>query len=249
MSYFGVGVRSNPAYDGSPVQRVSLIPVVRYYRGAVFVRTTQGVFEGGGRINVSRGLAFGVQLAYESGRRARERDILNPDDHSSVPGSLVRGTSPAPTPNYDLGAGASIGTHLEFDKEVGPVPINLLGRIRQNVDFDRGAQLDLRFTSGIYGNQRIRIGIFAQETWANAKSSDTYYGITEVQPGSVFPAFDARSGRLFTGAGFIGSIDVIPELLLVWSAEHRRLHGDAAHSPLVRRTSNQYFSIGVARRF
>jgi outer membrane scaffolding protein for murein synthesis (MipA/OmpV family) len=121
--------------------------------------------------------------------------------------------------------------------------------MRQNVDFDRGAQLDLRFSSGIYGNQVIRIGVFIQETWANAGSSETYYGTTEVRTGSVLPAFDAGSGRLYTGAGFIGSIDAGSATLVVWSAEHRRLHGDAARSPLVRRSSNQYFSVGVARRF
>jgi hypothetical protein len=47
----------------------------------------------------------------------------------------------------DINPGASVGLHIEWDQFVGPMPITLLGRWRQNVDGDRGAQADLRATA------------------------------------------------------------------------------------------------------
>jgi outer membrane scaffolding protein for murein synthesis (MipA/OmpV family) len=246
--YFGLGVRSNPEYDGAPVQQPNVIPVVRYYGRTLFVRTTQGVFEGGARAGLRPGLALGLQVAYEAGYRVSESDILRPHG-PELPTLVVRGSVVAVRPTYEVDAGASIGPHLEFDKTIGAVPINVLGRLRRRVSGDSGSQVDLRFSSGIYGNQRIRMGLFVQETWANTRSMQMYYGIPVAAPGSDLPAFETHGGRLFTGFGLMGSIDVTPTYLIVWSAEHRLLSGDAARSPLTRQTSNQYFSIGMARRF
>ena len=63
----GVAARSRPKYDGSDRQTTDAIPVLRYSDGALFARTTQGMLEGGARVNVLDGLAIGVQLAYEVG--------------------------------------------------------------------------------------------------------------------------------------------------------------------------------------
>lgn len=65
----GSGVRSRPVYDGSGDQTTDLIPVVRYYGGPWFARTTQGILEGGARFALNPGLDGGVQLAYEQGPR------------------------------------------------------------------------------------------------------------------------------------------------------------------------------------
>lgn len=43
----GPGLRSRPAYDGSASQRTELVPVIRYFGERWFVRSTQGVLEGG----------------------------------------------------------------------------------------------------------------------------------------------------------------------------------------------------------
>jgi hypothetical protein len=64
---FGAGVRTRPKFDGSSARTVDLIPVVRYYGRPWFARTTQGMLEGGARLNLRPGLDSGVQLAYEQG--------------------------------------------------------------------------------------------------------------------------------------------------------------------------------------
>jgi outer membrane scaffolding protein for murein synthesis (MipA/OmpV family) len=218
----GAGVRTRPAYDGSNSQVTDVIPVLRYYGKPLFARTTQGILEGGLRTEVSPGLAVGAQLAYEAGRDRSESDFLS---NRNVP---------------DLDWGASAGIHAEWDTKLGPAPLNVLGRIRQNVDRDRGAQADLRLTAGVYGSGGIQAGVFTQATWANRQSNRAYYG----QAG-----FDPAGGLLFVSLGALGSVDLGQHLVLVLSLEGRRLQGDAARSPLAERTSNHYASAGVAYKF
>src|SRR5206468_761619 len=102
--------RTRPAYDGSAAQRTDLIPTVRYYGKPWFARTTQGILEGGTRMELARGLNVGAQIAYEGGRLASESDFLR---SNNVP---------------DINPGASVGLHVEWDQELGPIPVTLLGR-------------------------------------------------------------------------------------------------------------------------
>jgi len=214
----GAGVRSRPAYDGSASRTVDLIPVVRYYGKTLFARTTQGILEGGARAELAPGLAIGAQLAYEAGRKKSEASFLRDND---VP---------------DVGASASVGAHVEWDTTVGPAPLNVLGRLRQNVDSGKGAQADLRTTLGVYGSHGVKAGVFAQATWANAKSMRTYYDVS-------------GSGLLFVAAGIEAGYDLARHWVLVGSVEGRRLQGDAADSPLAERKSSGYARVGIAYRF
>lgn len=214
----GAGIRTRPAYDGSASQITDLVPVLRYYGKALFARTTQGILEGGARTELAPGLAFGVQLAYEQGRKTSESPFLRSRD----------------TP--DLKPRASAGAHVEWDSKLGPAPITLLGRVRQQVDCDRGAQADLRFTVGVYESGPLQAGVFTQATWANSKSIRTYYEVS-------------GSGLLFASVGALGSYDLGRHWVVVASVEGRRLQGDAARSPLVERKSNTYASAGIAYRF
>ncbi len=93
----GPDLRWRPAYDGSTSQRVEFVPVVRYFGHPWFVRSTQGVLDGGVRMELAPGLHAGEQLAYEPGREKSESDFLNNHNVS------------------DINRGASIGAHLEWD--------------------------------------------------------------------------------------------------------------------------------------
>jgi outer membrane scaffolding protein for murein synthesis (MipA/OmpV family) len=218
----GAAIRSRPAYDGSASQTADLIPVLHYYGKALFARTTQGILEGGARTPLASGLVFGVQLAYEEGRKTSESEFLR---SRNIP---------------ELKPRVSGGAHLEWDGKLGPVPVTLLGRVRQQIDCDRGAQADLRLTAGVYASGPLQAGVFTQATWANGKSVRTYYGR---------PGFDPDGGLLFASLGALGSYDLSRRWVLVASVEGRRLQGDAARSPLVERKSNAYASAGIAYRF
>lgn len=232
VSMIGPGLRLRPAYDGSASQHAELVPVIRYLGQPWFVRSTQGVLEGGARIKLASGLHAGAQLAYEPGRKMRESDFLR---SHGVP---------------DVDVGASVGLQLEWDHKFGRMPVTLLARTRQHTESDRGAQADLRLSAGVYQSGRFSAGVFTQATWANAKSTGSFHGITPQQSAATgLPAFNAGGGLLFASLGFLWSFDLGEKWIAVGSAEARRLHGDAAHSPLAERASNYSASAGLAYRF
>jgi len=190
------------------------------------------VLEGGLRMELAPGLHLGGQVAYEPGRKTRESDFLK---SHNVP---------------DIGIGASIGAHLEWDHKFGPVPITLLARVRQHTDSDRGAQADLRLSAGVFQSGRVGLGVFAQTTWASAKSTNSFYGVTPAESAAIrLPAYAAGSGLLFASAGLLYSIDLAPNWVVVGNLEARRLQGDARHSPFAERSTNYYATAGVAYKF
>jgi MipA family protein len=231
-SLLGPGLRTKPAYDGSASQRTELVPVVRYLGQPWFARSTQGVVEGGVRMELAPGLHAGAQLAYEPGRRMGDSDFLKSHNVSSID------------------RGASAGVHLEWDHQFGPMPVTLLVRARQHTDSDLGAQADLRLSAGVYQSGRFSAGVFTQATWASAKSAGAFYGITPQQSAATgLPAFGAGSGRVFGSVGLLWSVDLTREWIVVGSMEARRLQGDAARSPLAERASNYYMAAGLAYHF
>jgi outer membrane protein len=228
----GPGLRSRPAYDGSASQRTELVPAIRYLGGPWFVRSTQGVLEGGLRVELAPGLHAAAQLAYEPGRVTSESAFL--ETHS------VAG----------IKRGASVGLQMEWDHSFGPVPITLLARLRKHTDADLGAQADMRLSVGVFHSGPVSAGVFTQATWANAKSANAFFGVTPQQSTATgLLAFDARGGNLFASVGLLWSVDLSPLWVVVGSLEARRLRGDAAVSPLTERVSNHWVSAGVAYRF
>jgi MipA family protein len=214
----GAGVRTRPAYDGSSDQTADLIPLIRYYGKPWFARTTQGVLEGGARWPIHRDVDVGVQLAYEEGRKQSESDLLK---RLGV---------------EDLDPGVSLGVHAEWDTKVGPAPVSLLGRWRQQLDSDRGAQADLRFNVGVYGAHGALLALYAQTTWASSKAVRSFYLVD-------------GSGFLHTTLGALGSYDLSRHWLLFAGVSWRQLHGDATRSVLVEEKTSFYANAGVAYRF
>jgi outer membrane scaffolding protein for murein synthesis (MipA/OmpV family) len=139
-------------------------------------------------------------------------------------------------PNVD--PGVSIGAHVEWDFKMGPAPINVLGRVRQNADSDRGAQADLRLNVGLHASGGLIVAAYAQATWASSKSIESYYAVN-----------NADSSLLYTSLGLLGSYDLSRHWSAVAGVQGRRLHGDAAGSMIVESKSNFYANAGIAYRF
>lgn len=229
----GVAVRTRPAYDGSSSQTADLVPIVRYYGEPWFARTTQGILEGGLRWNLGSGLAAGFQLAYEEGRDSSESSFLREHDFTD-----------------DIDAGASLGAHVEWDAKIGPAPVGLLARYRQNVDSDRGALADLRLNVGVYGDGGATVVVFSEATWASSKANATFYGVTAQQSAvSGFAVYQPGGGLQHLALGVIGGYDLSRHWTLVASASLRWLQGDAAKSPLMEKRENTYANAGIAYRF
>ena len=97
---------------------------------------------------------------------------------------------------------------------------------------------------------RFSAGIFTQALWANAKSANTFYGVTPALSGPTrLPAFDPGSGWAYASAGLLWSFDVSKQWIVVGNLEARRLQSNVASSPLAERRSNYYAAAGIAYRF
>ena len=173
-----------------------------------------------------------MQLAYEPGRKAVESDLLN---RINIP---------------DVDTGASYGAHLEWNGKLGPSPINVIMRARKHSKSERGTQADLRLTAGIFQAGPFAAGIVGQATWADSKSTSSFYGVSpQLAAASGISAYAPGSGWLASSVALIWSLDVAPHWVVVGNVEGRRLLGDAAHSPLTERRSNIYATVGLAYRF
>ena len=143
--------------------------------------------------------------------------------------------------NYEQGPrdgspDASIGVHAEVDRMLGRVPLNGLVRLRQHVDTDRGAELDLRGNVGVFGEYGILAAVFGQITLANEKKFQSYYGVNE-------------SGLLVRILGIQGAYDLTPRWVLTSNLERHHLGDNAAKSSLVKQRGGVYFSAGMSYRF
>jgi outer membrane scaffolding protein for murein synthesis (MipA/OmpV family) len=189
--YIGIGARARPAYDGADGSRGEVIPYLRLYGDHLFARTTQGMLEGGWRTRPFGAWVFGAQVAYEEGRVTDDSAFLK-DHHFD-----------------DLDPGTSIGLHAEADWKIGAMPLNALVRYRQNIDPDQGAQADLRLTAGIFSRWGVEAAVFGQMTWANGKSTQSYFGITPQQSAVTgLPVYAAGSGLRHVQLGLLGSVNL-----------------------------------------
>ena len=127
---------------------------------------------------------------------------------------------------------------MDIGQTTDVIGLELLGRLRQHADFDRGWQADLRFNVGLYGGGGTIVAAFAQGTWAGAKSVETFYALP-----------NADAGLLHASIGLIGSHNLSAHWTAVASVQARELRGDARLSPIVERRSSFYASAGVAYRF
>jgi len=228
----GAGIWSRPAYDGADTNHAAPIPVVRYYGQPWFARTTFGMLEGGARKELFSGFTVGAQLAYESGRDSTESAFLYAHNIASFDPSL------------------SFGLHAELEKNIGPMPLIILLRYRQDIDSNRGAQTDLRVTAGLYSGGGLNAGVFAQTTWANSRSAQYYYGLSPQQSASSgLPSYSLQSSQLFDAVGLLWSYDVDAKWMLLGSFETRQLRGDVLNSPLIQESAAHYASLGLAYQF
>lgn len=230
----GAAVISEPAYDGSRSTNLSVIPVLMYTTGPWFARTTEGILEGGIKKELISDLNFGIQVAYEDGRERRDAGFLKAHNVPNIDPSL------------------SVGGFVQYEKDTGLVPIDILARYRKDIDSSRGDQLDLRVTAGIYGGEgkRFNAEVYAQSTWASSKAMQTYYGLTDAEAMRTgLPAFKPGSGHLSNQIGLWGSYNLAPHWLLLGNVERHQLEGSARNSPLTEVRYNNYVSIGLAYEY
>lgn len=231
-SWIGIGARLRPAYQGADTSRGDVIPYLRWYGQHLFARTTQGMLEGGARTSAFGPFVFGAQLAWEEGRVTDESAFLKSHDFE------------------DIDPSASLGLHAEADWMLGPMPWNALLRYRRNVESDRGAQADLRMTTGIFSRGGFDVGAFAQFTWSDNKATQHYFGITPQQAVATgLPAYDAGAGLRELSYGLLGSVDVGRPWIVLWGIQAQSQQGDSKDAPIVQNVTTWSANAGIGYRF
>lgn len=231
-NFIGLGVRSSAVYDGSDQTQTEALPLFNYRNDWLFARTNRGIAEGGVRFNITERSAVGVQVALEGGRKASDSDFLK-----------VRGFE-------DIDAGVSIGAFAETSYTLGKVPVSWLIRVRKHTDSERGLQVDMRGSVGLYRDANFSALAFGQVTIANEKSTDSLYAISPAQAQrSNLPVFNPEAGPLYASIGVVGSYAISEQWSLIALAEQRRLRGDARKSPIVEKNSNTLATLGLIYRF
>jgi outer membrane scaffolding protein for murein synthesis (MipA/OmpV family) len=141
----GVGVRTRPEFDGSNNRVVDVVPDLRYYGKTLFVRTTQGILEGGARTHIGQEFYAGVQLAYEAGPR-------DGDPGASAGASLERDVKLGPVPFFFLGRvrqhlDTSHGMQADFRVTMGIYGEN---RVQAGI-YGQATWASSKFTQAYYG--------------------------------------------------------------------------------------------------
>jgi len=128
--------------------------------------------------------------------------------------------------------------------------ITLVVRARQHIDFDLGAQFDLRLSADVFQSGRFDAGVFTQATWAKAKSTSSYYGVIPAHYlVTGLPVIETGSGWFFGSLGLLWSFDLTRNRVVVGNMESRQMYGDADRSAITERSINYYLSGGLAYRF
>lgn len=226
----GAAVRTRPAYDGSASQRTDAVPLVRYYGDHWFVRDTQDYLEAGLRAEPAPGLHLGAQLAYETGRKSNESSFLQAH---AMP---------------DVDRGATYGVYLDWDVLIAElVPSCLVLRWRQDFDPHLGGQGDVRWNFGILREGPLAMAAVIETTWANAQSTNAFYGVTPAQSAiGGLPADRVGGGWLSSLVGLGWRLELSRHWLALGGLEFHRLQGGAAASPLAERTHSTYAVLGIA---
>jgi outer membrane protein len=228
----GFALRSQPVVDGRATQGLDLIPLADLTHGRWFARTTRGVAEVGGLLVQRTSLRVGVVAAFEPGRRASDVDAL-----------ATRGVP-------DRSAGLSYGPSVEWLGNLGPAPVSVLARVRLHTDADRGSQADARVTVGLAQTERLRLGGFAQLTWADALSMDDSFGVdAALAARSGLPVYEAGGGLRQASAGLLGTWRLTPAWALAGTLEARALGSSPAASPLVSRRGSVAAVLGLTYAF
>jgi outer membrane scaffolding protein for murein synthesis (MipA/OmpV family) len=228
----GLALRWQPVVEGTSKTGFDVVPLLDLSRDRWFVRNTRGATEAGALLLRGESARVGVVLAYEAGRRASDVDSLS---SRGVP---------------DRSDGVSYGPFLEWVGSIGPAPVSTVLRLRLHGDADRGSQVDLRVTMGLAQTQRLRLGGFAQLTWADALSMDASFGVDQgLAAGPGLRPYRAGAGLRQASAGLLGTWRLTPTWGLAGLVEARALGSSPVGSPLVTRRVGGAAVFGVTYAF
>jgi outer membrane protein len=227
-NFVGPAMRIQPEYEGAHGSSTLPVLLLNFERGLLFAGTSRSLAEAGVRLRIHRSMSIGAQLAFERGRSRKDSAFLRRHALSNID------------------HGTSIGPFAEASYSIGPVPVQWLVRLRQHLDQDLGAQLDFRGTCGVYGDDFLRAGLYAQLTLATGKSNQRHFGVSaqEAALGGL-PEYSASGGLRHFTLGALASAKLAPRWDAIAVAEWRQALGAARDSPVVEDKLGFLATLGV----
>ena len=255
----GLGVLSQPRYQGADEQRTRALPLLQaQWSNGLFISGMSA----GWHVSPSATVEAGPLLALEPGRDSSGRG-------GSIGDADPLGTAFAPTTPMVPAMGeknrvASVN-RLSGMKEHG-VRLQAGGflniylspdwRLAQSLVYGGGIDRDaLRWDIGVqrlarsFGSHH-RVSLSAGLLLANRAGMQSDFGVTEEEARSSFNrSFSPRAGVQEVYGSVRWHWSLTPEWMLTSSARVARLQGDARRSPLVERSTQFTVSTGLVRRF
>ena len=252
--YLGLGVVSQPRYDGAAGQRTRALPLVQ-------VEFSNGIFlsgmSAGMHLSASPGVEYGPLLGWQarrddSGTGAGLGGISEGNFQSLGPVSAATARATAPGANRLAGMD-HVGGHVQaggfFNYYLSPqvrlISSALAGAGGNGVVVNLGVQ----HFSGDFSAQH-RLAVSAGVELVNRAYNTTFFGVSAAEHLRTGNAEYAPGGGVkdvYVAARWNWALS--PAWMLSSSARLSRLQGDARSSPLVERPSQYSISTGLARRF
>ena len=222
----GVGVEHKPLYDGSPLTRTQVGPVINIrYRDIAFASIGEGL-----GVNVFSGPQYraGIALGYDLGRRVSD-DVGNLHGLNDI----------ARAPLFKM-----FGSYV-ISKDF---PLVLRADVRQIIGGADGMQGDVEAYMPLPGSSK-RLIMFAGPsiTFSDRRYTEKVFGVTAAQTASSgYDAYDAHGGLTAAGFGFSATTFVTEHWLVNVDAAIDRLLGSARDSPITKTTTQRVLALSLA---
>lgn len=252
--YLGLGVASQPRYDGAARQNTRALPLLQ-------LEFSNGIFlsgmSAGMHLSASPGIEYGPLLGWQarrddSGSGAGLGGVSDGNMQSLGPVSGIYARANAPGRNRLAGMD-HVGAHVQaggfFNYYLSPqvrlVSSAMAGAGGNGVVVNLGVQ----HLSGDFSAQH-RLAVTAGVELVNRAYNSSFFGVTtaeHVRTGNAQYAPGGGIKDVYVAARWNWALS--PDWMLSTSARLARLQGDARTSPLVERPSQYSISTGLARRF
>jgi outer membrane scaffolding protein for murein synthesis (MipA/OmpV family) len=250
--YVGLGIESQPRYEGSSDQRTQAAPVVQ-------MQWSNGIFwsglSAGMHLSEQPGVEYGPLFAIDPGRSHTSIQILGTNSTASPPASASYVNVVVPVGRADV---TDTGVRAEFGGFFNYY-LHANTRIATNLLFGSGENHDgMVLTADMQHSMSIgshhTFAVSAGLTWVNREYVESYYGVAPetivlTSAGAVAQDYAPRSGIKDVHAGAHWNWALSNTWLLTSQLTATRLTGSAADSPLTDKRTNVTFSTALAYRF
>ncbi len=222
----GAAVIAGRKYQGSDERRTLVVPLLDYqWKNGWFAGTTNGL-----GYNFSRrpDMDYGVRLTADLGRKeSRSSALRGMGDIDARPEAGI-------FYNYSLSPSFALTSSLRYGS----------GNDHNGLVVDIGAAYSMALAP------QWRLGLGVTATYANAKYTQSYFGVTPAQAvTSGYAPYSAGAGIRDVRASAALTYSVNPRVFITTALSASSLQGDAKDSPLTRKRSTATGIVSVSYAF